>query len=81
MDLSGMDASDYRLDRLRQQLRQGWRIDAPVFGRDAYLSPAGRVRAVEFVLCADGGRQVIAIPDGPSVRDFLEQYGLTVVEL
>jgi hypothetical protein len=78
---TGTDESDYRLDSLRRQLRHGWKIDAPVFGRDAYLSPAGRVRAVEFVLSDATGRQVIAIPDGPSVRDFLHQYGLSVVEL
>ncbi len=81
MNPAGTDESAYRLDLLRRQLRQGWRIDAPVFGRDAYVSPAGRVRAVEFVLCDANGRQVIAIPDGPSVRDFLQQSGLALVEL
>lgn len=81
MDMAATDESLNRLDMLRKQMRQGWVIDAPVFGRDAYLSPQGCVRAVEFVLCSATGRQVIAVPDGPPVRDFLHQYGLSVIEL
>ena len=63
MDPTGTDESDYRLDSLRRQLRHGWKIDAPVFGRDAYLSPAGRVRArsVAFGRCSLAWRKLFGL--------------------
>ena len=81
MVLLGSDENAGRLDALRTQLTAGWRIDAPIFARSAFISAAGQVRALEFMLCGDSGRHVMTLPDGPSIRAFLHHYGLNVIEL
>ncbi len=70
-----------RLHNIQERLRSGWWIETPVLGRDAYRSPSGAVRTVEFILCYADTRQVIAVPDGQAVREFLQHRGLSVVEL
>jgi len=80
MALFGSDENTARLDVLRTQLASGWRINAPVFARSAFISAAGQVRSVEFVLCGDSGHHVMMLPDGPSIRAVLHHCGLSVIE-
>lgn len=76
-----LDDATKRLELVRYHMQQGWQIDAPVLGRHAYLDKRGSIRAVEVVLSRSEMRQVVALPDTASVREFLHQYGLNVIDV
>jgi hypothetical protein len=71
-------------DRFRSllgRMDEGWRLEAPVIERQAYQSPIGRVSAFEFILRHERSCQVIAVPDCPELRRFLDERGIDVVAL
>lgn len=70
-----------RLQWLQSQIAAGWRLDAPVLERAVYVSANDRGSAFEFVLRHERGYQVIAIPDCPEVRRFLQERQLACVAL
>jgi hypothetical protein len=70
-----------RLQWLQSQIAAGWRLEAPVLERSVYVSADGRASAFEFVLRHERDYQVIAIPDCPEVRDFLQEQQLASVVL
>ena len=75
---------EYTTDRLRwlqTQIAAGWRLDAPVLERAVYISANDRASAFEFVLRHDRGYQVVAVPDCPEVRHFLQERQLASVML
>jgi hypothetical protein len=74
------DESARPLENVRAQLQAGWQFAGPAFERPAYVAAAGQVRAVELLLCAAGGRQIVIVPDGPALRHFLHDCGLAVIE-
>jgi hypothetical protein len=70
-----------RLDWLKRQIAQGWKIDVPVIERMVAYGFAGQENALEFILRHEKGCQVIAVPDGPEVRVFLQENAFTTVEM
>lgn len=76
-----LDDATKRLELVRYHMQQGWQIDAPVLGRHAYLDQRGSIRAVEVVLSRLEMRQVVALPYTASVREFLQHYGLNVIDV
>ena len=70
-----------RLQSLHSWIAAGWRLEAPVLERAAYIGPSGRTSAFEFVLRQGPGYQVIAIPDCPEVRRFLQEQQLESIVL
>lgn len=78
--MSATDESSRPLEHVRAQLRSGWSIAGPAFERPAYVAAAGQVRAVELVLRAEAASQVVIVPDGPALRHFLHDCGLTVIQ-
>jgi len=75
-----IDESARPLENVRAQLQAGWHLAGPAFERPAYVAAAGQVRAVELLLCAVDGRQIVVVPDGPALRHFLHDYGLAVIQ-
>ena len=70
-----------RLQALQSWIAAGWRLEAPVLERVAYVDSGGPTSAFEFVLRYEPGYQVIAIPDCPEVRRFLQERQLESVAL
>jgi hypothetical protein len=70
-----------RLQWLQSQIAAGWRLEAPVLERSMYISADGRTSTFEFVLRHERGYQVIAVPDCPEVRRFLQERQLASVML
>jgi hypothetical protein len=71
-------------DRFRSllgRMDEGWQLEGPVIERPAYQSLSGPVSAFEFILRHERGCQVIAVPDCPELRRFLDERGLAVVAL
>lgn len=75
---------EYTTDRFRwlqRQIAAGWRLEAPVLERSVFVSANDRASAFEFVLRHERGYQVIAVPDCPEVRDFLQERQIASVAL
>ena len=70
-----------RLDWLKRQIAQGWRVEAPVIERAASYGTHIQASAFEFVLSHERGCQVIAVPDCPELHSFLHEQALPVVSL
>jgi len=70
-----------RLQWLQSQIAAGWRLEAPVLERSVYIGADNRASAFEFVLRHERGCQVIAVPDCPEVRHFLQEQQLASVVL
>jgi hypothetical protein len=70
-----------RLDWLFDQMKAGWRLEAPVIERPVYYSTTGQVSAFEFVLRSERGCQVIAVHDCPELRSFMQERGLECVTI
>ncbi len=68
-----------RLQWLRAQMADGWRLEGPVIERSVYSSASRRTSAFEFVLRHERGCQVLAINDCPEVRSFLSERRLECV--
>lgn len=65
----GEGAELYSLAGLMHKLGQGWQIRQPVY---IMSEPKHRERIVfRFALWRDGRPQVVAVPDGPDVRQFI----------
>ena len=69
-----------RLQWLMEQMRAGWRRDAPVIERPSYAG-AGRTSAFEFLLRHERGCQVIAVQDCSEVRAFMQERGLSSIAI
>ena len=65
-----------RLTWLVGQMRDGWRLEAPVIERPAYRGAGDQASSFEFVLRHDRGCQVVAVHDCPELRAFLHERGL-----
>lgn len=76
-----MMTSTDRLDWLRQQIAQGWRVEGPVIERATYPSIRAPAQAFEFVLRHDTGCQVVAVPDCTELQSFIREQALLVVTL
>ena len=76
-----MTTSTDRLEWLRQQIMQGWRVEGPVIERAVFYRTPHPVSAFEFVLRHDDGCQVVAVPDCPALRSFIREQALLVVTL
>lgn len=70
-----------RLEWLQSSIAAGWRLEAPVLERVAYVGSGRRTSAFEFVLRHEPGYQVIAIADCPEVRRFLQERQLESIAL
>jgi hypothetical protein len=70
-----------RLNDLMGRMREGWTLMAPVIERADYHGSSSPTSAFEFVLRHELGCQVIAVPDCPQLRQFLDERGLDVVAL
>ena len=68
-----------RFQWLQSQIAAGWRLEGPVLERAVYIN--GRASAFEFILRHERDCQVIAVPDCPEVRDFLQERQLASVAL
>lgn len=70
-----------RLEWLRHQLLQGWRVEGPVIERTVFYSTPHPTSAFEFVLRHSDGCQVVAVRDCPALRSFIREQVLLVVTL
>ena len=68
-----------RLEWLKWQLAQGWRVESPVIERTLYYSVPGQDSTLEFILRHENGYQVVAIPDCPELQTFIKEQALAVV--
>ncbi|HNP85168.1 MAG TPA: hypothetical protein PKK78_03465 [Kouleothrix sp.] len=76
-----IDYATGRMQWLRTQLEDGWRLEGPVIERAVYLGPHDRVSAFEFMLRHERGCQVLAINDCPEVRNFLDERHLDCIAI
>ncbi|NOK59546.1 MAG: hypothetical protein GFH27_549285n70 [Chloroflexi bacterium AL-W] len=67
-----------RLEWLKWQLAQGWRVESPVIERTLYYSLPGQESTFEFILRHEQGCQVVAIPDCPELHTFIKAHALAV---
>lgn len=65
---------------LQWQMKQGWRVEAPVIERSSAYNARG-TGAYEFVLRHEQGCQAICVPDSPELRCFLREQALPVISL
>jgi hypothetical protein len=70
-----------RLDWLKHQIAQGWRVEAPVIERFASYHADDRAPAFEFILRHEHGCQAVAVPDCPELRSFLLEHSLSTISL
>jgi hypothetical protein len=76
-----IEQTSNRLAWLVGQMRDGWRLEAPVIERPAYYSAGGQVSSFEFVLRHKRGFQVVAVHDCPELRAFLSDRGLECIAI
>jgi hypothetical protein len=59
-------------------LDAGWRVEPPVYIRPRWGSEHLGQVMYHFILRRETGTTMVSVADGPRVRDFVQEHGLTV---
>lgn len=67
-------------DSLEELLSRGWRIEPPVYARSDWQSAAtsNEGNTYHFVLWRDNRVNLVSIREGPEIKRFLIDSGLTI---